>query len=733
MVASVLAMLLALWPAAALAEREVPRGVLALWSSKQDPGIRFTLLHRYAEMPLNHLGLMLRYHDLEQGPPPPVETLGDVRGVILWFPGSEGLEDPSGLLDWMEQAAARGKRLVVLGDPNISGDRNGRRIGSERIDRFWSWLGLKPRGDYIGTTFDVKVAGKDALAEFERPLTGVLPGFEVLLRNDPRIVSHLTLRRHDDTDEAQIVTTGPGGGYAAPDYAFYRDPETQHTLWRIDPFAFFRLALATDDLPKPDATTLSGRRIYYSHVDGDGWRNQTEVLPYAKTRMLSAEVLLHEVVQPYPDLPVTIAPIAADLDPAWKGGEQELAIARVMLALPQVEAGSHTYSHPFAWIFFADYTEAKERPFRKRYEGDVMTRYVQGAEGAQGGEGQQDAEAAKLLQRYFTPRAYGNKPFDLDHEIAGSLAYIQRLLPPGKRVEVLQWSGDCIPFPAAIRATRLAGVRNLNGGDTRFDPEFPSVSAVSPLGRGVDGAFQVYASASNENTYTNLWTSRFYGQIHLAATVRNTESPRRLKPFNLYYHVYSGDKLASLVALKRNLDLARASELAPVAASHFAAIADGAAGARLIELGPRRWRVEERGELQTIRFDDADRLWLDPLRSAGVLGARRHQGSLYVALDAAEDAPVIALADTEPAPSLRPFLVQSRWRIWDLATTAEGFSFAAQGFGRGEMEWRVEPNARWRVEGTPGGEATSDSEGRLTLDIEAPAYTPVRVTLARRP
>jgi len=28
-------------------------------------------------------------------------------------------------------------------------------------------------------------------------------------------------------------------------------------------------------VPKPDTTTLAGRRIYYSHIDGDGWKELT--------------------------------------------------------------------------------------------------------------------------------------------------------------------------------------------------------------------------------------------------------------------------------------------------------------------------------------------------------------------------------------------------------------------------------------------------------------------------
>ena len=67
-------------------------------------------------------------------------------------------------------------------------------------------------------------------------------------------------------------------------------------------------AFATDDLPKPDTTTLAGRRIYYSHIDGDGWRNVSLADEYAGHQVISARVILEEAIRPFPDLPVTVSP-----------------------------------------------------------------------------------------------------------------------------------------------------------------------------------------------------------------------------------------------------------------------------------------------------------------------------------------------------------------------------------------------------------------------------------------
>ena len=79
--------------------------------------------------------------------------------------------------------------------------------------------------------------------------------------------------------------------------------------WLINPFRFFAQAFGTDGLPKPDTTTMVGRRIFYSHVDGDGWRNQSEV-KLDDRKASAAEVLYDRIATRFSDLPVT----------AWESG-----------------------------------------------------------------------------------------------------------------------------------------------------------------------------------------------------------------------------------------------------------------------------------------------------------------------------------------------------------------------------------------------------------------------------
>ena len=55
------------------------------------------------------------------------------------------------------------------------------------------------------------------------------------------------------------------------------------------------------------------------------------------------------------------------------------------------------------------------------------------------------------------------------------------------------------------------------------------------------------------------------------------------------------------------------------------------------------WAITQRGAVETVRFDDADKLAVDYAASTGVLGGNRHAGSLYVALDPSVARAVVTL------------------------------------------------------------------------------------------
>lgn len=99
-------------------------------------------------------------------------------------------------------------------------------------------------------------------------------------------------------------------------------------------------------------------------------------------------------------------------------------------------------------------------------------------------------------------------------------------------------------------------------GVTRLPPAARStVTQVEGLGLERDGLFQVFAPNQNENVYTNEWRGPFYGFERVIETFEFTETPRRLKPINIYFHTYLTTKLAGMRSLDKVFSYAMAQEI----------------------------------------------------------------------------------------------------------------------------------------------------------------------------
>ena len=713
----------------------VRRTVLALWDSRATDSPRRTPVHMLAEMPLNHLGLMVRFHDIRTGLPP-VESFDGVRGVLTWFT-RDSLPDPAAYLRWLESVSARGLPVVVVGSLGAFADEDGQLTSLDQLNRAVERLGWRYESRWMTTTHGVEYRAADRhLVAFERSLPTVVPPYQLTHASGASVHTWLHVAHPERTDtDADVILLGPRGGFIAPGYAYFSDRtgDREFRQWYVNPFEFFRQAFSTDEVPKPDTTTVSGRRIYYSHIDGDGWRSLTQVEPYRTRYVIAARVVLDELIRTSTDLPVSVGAVAGDLDPAWAGTAESLAVARDIYAQPQVEAAIHTYGHPLDWTYFD--------PERRRKPA-----------GRGSAESANDAEEPEFsgpdvvhLAAGQEPRTYTRQPFSLALEVDAAAAFVNRLLPPGKQVTVMQWPGDTRAFAAAIAQTRAAGLANINGGDTRFDPEYPSAAWVAPLANQAGAELQVYASASNENTYTNLWRGRFFGFSFLTRTVENTGAPRRLKPFNLYYHMYSGERLASLNAVRANLAYARSLPLAPIETSRFSRIVDGFYHVAFEPAGARAWRVLHRGALQTIRFDGT-REAVDFERSRGVIGQRYDLGSLYVALDEAVESPVIvlkpagapiaagALEPREPTP----YLIESRWRVSGVKVADGTLRFTSQGYGAGESRWQwpygSHAEVTWQASSGRAArvQVEADSSGRLDVRLPPMSAERVEITISAR-
>lgn len=594
----------------------LPRKILFLYNSGEAARVNVSGAHRYAEMPVNHFGYVAEYVDVNQ-PLPDTVPAADYAGVVSWLDGYVPPARATVLARWMAARIAEGTRLAVFGS-----------FGFEPAGDFLRAAGLAPVAPARGR---IEVASADPSVGFESP---PIPerGRLARIRVDSAAARTLLTVSDADGKRYDAVAQMPWGGFALHPFAIRVLPlEEAQTRWIVEPFAFIRDALALPALPVPDTTTLSGRRMFFAHIDGDGFASRAEM----KGRRLAAEVLLDEVLKRYA-LPHAMSVIEIETSaegPYAKDSAEMEAVARRMFALPHVEIASHSYTHPFFW-------DSVER-----------------------------GEVKRALQGYsLAPEGYVPS---LEREIAGSVDYIRRrLAPPGKPVGLMLWTGDAAPTEAALEMVERLGMVQMNGGNTVANRLYPSLAAVSALGTWQGRHFHVHAPIMNENVYTNLWTGPFYGFERVTETFDLTDRPRRLKPINIYYHTYSASKQAALEALHKVYRHALSQPVHPVYPSEYVRIAMNFNDVVLARtLDGERYRVRNAHHLRTLRLP-RELGAPDLPASTGVAGFRDGGEGRYVHLSA--DEAELSLAAVDPR---LPMLAGANARILSATRDGERYRF----------------------------------------------------------
>lgn len=388
--------------------------------------------------------------------------------------------------------------------------------------------------------------------------------------------------------------------------------------WSLDPFEDVLSLLHLPDIPVPDITTESGRRILTSHIDGDGFPSIT----YTGNRTFAGEIVRREILERY-DIPQTVSVIEAEVAPhgLFPQYSAELEdIARKIFALDHVEIASHTFSHPFFWD---ERVAAAERVY-----GDSLE--IPGYE------------------------------LDYDREVFGSVEYIEReLIPAGsdKKVEVFLWSGSANPTPDVIAKTQELGIYNVNGGNTYVVNSNFSIAQIYPHLNWYPEAVQVYAPLMNENLYTDLWTDNYNGYSRAVESFQLLGEPRRLKPISIYYHMYSGIYPSSIRALRQVYDWSINQSVTPMFLSEYAARAS-----TLYETGLARrversdseasWEITSTG-VRSIRLNDTRTV---DGNSTGVAGVTDGPDGRYLTL--ADTRVTLSLQQDDSRDTLggRPYL-----------------------------------------------------------------------------
>jgi polysaccharide biosynthesis protein PelA len=529
----------------------VPRRALVVYDSAE-ANLHNSPAHRLLALPLEYFGFAVDYVDAS-GPLLP-GRLEDTYAAIVTLLTDDTLPAPHLYRAWLLRHLDAGVKVVIVGRPGFALDAT----MLARLD-----LQLVGTGTLDGT---VQISRRDAAIGFE--VQPVATGRDLMaLRarpGAPGMTVHLELLDQEGSSAHAVLST-PWGGLALDPFVIEPGLEGRNR-WILEPFVFLAQALALPPIPMLDVSTENGRRIFTSHIDGDGFLNISEM----PQRKLASEVILEDILLRYP-VPRTVSVIEGEV--GAKGLYPDMspkleAIARQMFRLPFIEAASHAYSHPFDWDA-AEYHQAASHH-----------------------------DLAHLPIPGYV--------FSLEREIAGSVAYIdQRLLPPGKRTRVFLWSGSAQPSAKAVALTRRIGLFNVNGASVGTAGHgVPSMANVTCLGIPLDGAYQVYAPHPNENNFTNLWHGPFYGYRRAIDVFVLTETPRRIKPISLYYHFYSGAKPGGVSALRTLYEWSLAQEIIPLYLSDYARKVEEFQRATLARTLDGGWELKRIQGLRTVRFDE---------------------------------------------------------------------------------------------------------------------------------
>jgi hypothetical protein len=269
-----------------------------------------------------------------------------------------------------------------------------------------------------------------------------------------------------------------------------------------------------------------------------------------------------------------------------------MAIARRIFALPWVESASHSFSHPFNW----ENIESKDR----QIQGESYTLTIP------------------------------NYHFDLETEITGSVNFInQYLTPANKKCVLMFWSGMANPSIQALAIASRDQLLNINGlADTFITNYQPSLTGVKSMGMHVGPYTQTFAPIDGDFYYNNDFTGPLYGYQKVIQTLELTDKPRRLKPIDLYYHIYAAAYPATLEALIKVYDWALAQSVMNIYISEYI---KKVLDYFQIELARKNdlWIIHTKGDLREFR-SPLSFGYPDLIKSQNIVGFRLINNDLYL-------------------------------------------------------------------------------------------------------
>lgn len=641
------------------------RKVLAFYDPKEDKRLTFQKTHLRAEMPLNYLGLSVIHHNVRQ-PFPSHESMNDFVGILSWYSYSKVFPDPTDYCRWLNREMSLGRKLVILGYPGFL-DENPEKV-PQVCKETLRLLGVEYLGETTDNPFFLQVktqANKNF--EFERKLALheglIFTHFKPISESVTKILE--MIRKDLPDSPSSLIFYSDHGGLAYYSFTSYWDQEIQTFHWRINPFYFFKHAFHVSHLPRLDTTTINGRRIFFTHIDGDGSFNISKI----DRKSFSAQVIFDEILKGYPQLPHTVSLITGYFDQERFNNTLIDALYKKIFSLMNVEPSVHGYAHPLIWA---------EKKLALKIPGYQYSDY---------------------------------------QEIIGSVEKMNAKLQKvgvNKKVQLYQWTGDCVLSESQIALSEKIHMLNMNGGDSRFDRNYLSYGFLSPLSILKGSARQIYSAAPNENIYTDLWSGGFYGFRDVKSTFENTELPFRVKPINIYYHYYSAERNESLIVLKDLFDFVLGEEIFPIFASQYVRIVKDFFESEIIKT-PSGFKIKNSGSLRTVRFDEENRS-PDIMRSSGIIGFKKFQNHLYVHLDESLEHQIVWSDQNQN----QNYLVESNFELKNVEYGRDSIRFQFRSWLKPEAIFRVN-HANHEYEVKLLGESysfKSDQENRIKVSFD---------------
>ncbi len=642
-------------PQVKLQPTEISRRVLVLYKNNEADSVEDLPLFNRASLVFEYLGLIPVYRAVEDGLPDD-DIMDGFHGIVTWHTKPRMYEAEK-YGDWLLRQINRGKRVAILEEYGASYDLETQKPSTNQADVMKA-LGIKfvRRGDKREESIpEVRVMDKTMLG-FERKF-------------DPSAITYRSTYTSIDSlnkvflsfndREYGVVDLGiitPNGGICLGQSPFYFPPydaerialirkafkgevapevAEQETLgaWYLEPYRFFSETLGLDKFPTPDLTTLNGSRIFYAHIDGDA----LESVSLIDGAHLAGFFVYEEILKKYTDIPTSVSVITKFIE---RIGNQyhrpAVELARNIFRLPNVDVAIHTATHPFDWV-----------------KGDPY-----------------------IINPDSYPYKVGYKPHDLLEEIWGSKLFADHnLVPPNKNVETVFWSGATNPDENALEIAWRAGLHNLNGGDPRFDDEYPSLAGACSYSLPYSPYRQYLTSAANDYIYSLFLTGDWGGQKKVLEHYTRTDIPHRVYPMNMYYHFYGGIKNESLDAIRYIYDYVRSLDAASIFATNYCEIVEDYYATRVGFDGQSYW-VENNGFLRTIRFNY--KTHVDMEHSSGVIGYNYYNDQTYIHLDGSKRRKIV-LSDSPPAI---PYFVQATQFIDRSEFDGSQLNFSCRGFGK---------------------------------------------------